>query len=171
MYSIYSDIELEFPEYCNNEFLKQGYWGEMLVKRILEQNGHFVIMNPDVYGSWDMVSIHKISGKSKSIQVKTLSRYVTKNYFGISSGKTQKALESIKECDKLVLVVRTPPTFHDSEFSGLVLDVLNHKNFTSQYGSFIIPDTDSNFNILYKMTEDELMQVNSFDTRAENRNI
>lgn len=155
---------VNFPSYCDTEFHKQGHWGEMLVKQVLEDSGHTIIMNPDRFGIWDMVSIDNISGKSESIQVKTVSRYVTRKYFSVAVGKTLKTLESILKCDKLIIVVKNSASYPDKEYAGRVLLVKDHKKFTSKDGEFVIPDNMENFELIYNLSSEELKQVDSFNT-------
>lgn len=163
-------IITEWPAHCNNENSRQGYWGELYVKRLFQNQGYIVVLNPDPFGGWDMVRIDPVTGKSTSIQVKTLIRYVTKNYFGISSGPTGNAFNNIKLCDELILVVRNPTTIDDKQYKGKVIKVKNHKKFTIYNNQYIIPSNIENFEELAQLTKEELDIVNSFNTAKRKYN-
>lgn len=154
----------KYPAHCNTEYHKQGYWGEMYIKDFLERAGWLVYMNPDQYGGWDMIKVDKTTGKSSTIQVKTLVRYVTRGYFGIKDGVMGQTIKNLKSCDELILVVRNPNSIDDREYKGKVLKVKNHKNFTLNGKEYIIPSEAENFVHLSTLSYDELQQVNSHKT-------
>lgn len=156
-----------WPAHCNTENAKQGYWGEMYVQRMFSNQGYLTMINPDPFGGWDMIRIDPITGKSTTIQVKTLVRYVTKNYFGIKNGIMGKTVENLKECDELILVVRNPHSIDDTKYKGHVLRVLDHRNYTLIKNEYIIPSIPDNFIHLAYLTPDELKSVNSFKTYKE----
>lgn len=153
-----------WPKHCDNEYRKQGYWGEIYVKQLFESKGYYVFMNPDPFGGWDLIVIEPKSGKSKSVQVKTICRYVSKNYFGISDGVAGETIENLLNCDVLILVVRNPFSIDDKEYKGKVLRVINHKNFTKTGNQYIIPSISENFIQIAQLTDEELNQVSSFRT-------
>ena len=121
-------------------------------------------MNPDTYGAWDMVRIHKATGKSTSIQVKTIVRFVKDQYFGLKDGPMEKTIDNLKLCDELIIVVRNPHAIDDPEYKGLVLRVKNHKNYRMYGKEYRIPSKNEYFDLVTRLTEEELHIVSSFKT-------
>lgn len=151
---------------CTDEFQRQGKWGESYVKNYLEQLGRIVVENPNKYGSWDLISINKDTGKSQTIQVKTTQRYIKNNYFNIKLGKTYQTLVNLLMADRLIIIAADPAKFRDDAYGGNVLDVINHRNYTidTSTDTYIIPSEKSNFKIITSLSEMERAQLNSFDT-------
>jgi hypothetical protein len=158
-----------FPEWCTSEESKQGFWGEVYVKRQYEKAGFLVIHSAelDQFAAWDLIVIHIRTGRTKMIQVKTITRYVTQERFGLTLGKKGFTLASIKECNELILVVRNvDPKYgiDDIDYKGKVLLVLDHGNYNVYNDQYIIPSNPANFVVMGQLTEDELEQVSSFQT-------
>lgn len=153
---------ISFPQNIKTEHEKQGYFGEQLVKSYYEKEGFLVYENPDKYGSWDLIIVNKISGKSFTVQVKTMVRYIVYNYYGIKCNS--ETLDNLKLCDKLIIVTRNPNSINDEKWKGKVLEVLNHKNFTLKHKEYIIPSIDKNFKELFKLSDEQLISLNSFKT-------
>lgn len=152
------------PEEYNTDALRQGYWGEQWVKRFYENSGKFwVHSNDDRFGSWDQTVVSKETGRSRLQQIKTISRYVTKNYFGITLGEKGDTYAAIQEADDLIFVVRTPPTFYDNMFEGQVLLVKNHRQYKPIKNQLIIPSYEVNFEKIGKLSSNELNEVNQFN--------
>jgi|SRR6056300_1180241 len=150
-----------------NAFELQGQYGENIVQNYYIENGFTVVKNPDDYGRWDLFVYNK--NEAYTIQVKTMVRYIIKNYFGICAGPSGRAFETLRTCDKLILVVRNPDNPNigkDKEFGGKVLEVLNHEKFTIQNNNYIIPSRWSNFKLLTELTPQQIIEVDSFKTGA-----
>lgn len=154
----------EYPAHIITESAKQGYWGEMYVKSLYEKQGYIVAMNPDQFGGWDMIKIERVTGRSYTVQVKTLVRYVTKNYFGIKDGVMGQTIENLKYCDELVLVVRNPHSIDDHQYKGKVLRVIRHRDYKMRGLEYIIPSNSENFELLGVLSLVELNQVSSYGT-------
>ena len=154
---------LEFPIWCDNDKLRQGWHGELLVIQYFESIGFLTLKNPKRMGSWDMLIIDPQLGDSKKTQVKTVSRYVTKNYFGLTLGKRGYTLDAIKAADWLILVVRTPPSYHDKEFEGKMLLVKNHRSYSVVGNQYIIPSDPENFTLITKLKAKQLQELNTYN--------
>ena len=154
---------MEFPIWCNTDKLRQGEYGEMLVKQYFESIGFIVVKNPNRFGSWDLIVIDPQTGDAKKVQVKTVSRYVTKKYFGLTLGKRGDTEEALKSCDWLILVVRTPPSFHDKEYEGKMLLVKNHRSYNVVGNQYIIPSDEDNFVLITKLKAKQLKELNTFN--------
>ena len=156
--------KIVIPEEYNTDALRQGYWGEQWVKHFYENSGKFwVHSNEDRFGSWDQTVISKKTGISRLQQIKTISRYVTKNYFGITLGQRGDTYEAIQAADDLIFVVRTPPTFYDNLYEGHVLLVKNHRQYKQNKNQLIIPSYKENFEKIGELTPSELNEVNQFN--------
>lgn len=157
-----------FPEWCKSEESKQGYFGELYVKYQYEKAGFIVLHSADYdqYLPWDLIVINLKTGKSKVVQVKCITRYVTQNKFGLKLGKKGFTEKAIKESDELILVVRNidPKYKIDDELAGKVLLIKNHTKYRVIDGQYVIPSNPENYDIIGELTEDELLQASSFKT-------
>lgn len=156
-----------FEEFYDTDSAKQGNWGECFMQHYYQCRGFKVEMNPDVYGWWDLKITNPISGEVRHVQVKTVSRYVVKKFIGITVGITGQTVEAIKQCDDLILVMRTPPTFYDNVYSGKVLRVKEHKwyEYDKKLSQYIIPATNmmENFELITELDKNELNELNRFN--------
>jgi hypothetical protein len=155
-----------FEDHYSTEALRQGNWGECFVKHHYESLGYEVVMNPDTYGWWDLQIINRKEKIVRFVQVKTVSRYVTKKYIGITIGSKGSALDAIKDCDDLILVMRTPPSYYDNAYSGKVLRVKEHQwyEFDKSKSQYIIPAQDNmnNYELITELLSEELYELNKF---------
>lgn len=102
-----SKIQID-PLVYDNDRSKQGYLGELLVKDIFENKGFQVYMNDYKYGPWDMVLLDQNSFNAKFVQVKTIQRYVIKNYWGIRINDSRSTVDNFLKVDSFVIVNRSP---------------------------------------------------------------
>jgi hypothetical protein len=147
------------------EIEKQGEYGEVLVNKFLtEKLGTRIIRNPDKYGTWDSMAVDG-KGVEHTFQIKACTRYITKKSFRFHIGPTGRALDTIKQCDHLICVVRNPPTMKDWQYAGKIVRILDHTKYNlSSDGTLWIPSNDKTTEVLGSITAEELAHLDSFKT-------
>lgn len=169
MYKVF-DYEFNIDPYVNKrnkELLRQGDWGEEWVRQYFKSCGLKCYYPPDGFTYYDL-ELDLNNGKTSKLQIKTLTRFVTKGYYSINDGVNNQALSSIKKCDTLIIVTRSPNHFSiksDPQYEGKVFIVKNHKNIRIINNEYFIPSDEEHLIHLGTLTKSELDQVNSFQTQ------
>ena len=159
-----------FPSHCTSNSLKQGYIGEVLVADYFTNAGYEVEFPEDQFSPWDL-KIHKDS-ITKTVQVKTTSRYIVKNSWKFFC-KSQQTFDNITGCDLLVIITRHPQgstNLKDYDYAGRVILIPKvHKFHWDGLAYWITCKQD--FIDLFKLTETQLNIFNQFDYNVYRKHL
>ena len=140
---------------------RQGSLGEQAVTSYYQSLGYQVHSSTLPFSFFDLFVYNDTT--SFTVQVKTLTRYVTKNYFSIKDGIKEQTIKNAQACDKLIIVTKKPNHHlvqEDPQFQGNVYEVKNHKNLIPNNKELVIPSTPKHIQYLYTLNEQEQEQIN-----------
>ena len=146
---------------------EQGTLGENYITSYYESQGYQVHPSTLPFSFFDLFVYNNT--QAFTVQVKTLTRYVTKNYFSIKDGPKEQTISNAQSCDKLIIVTKKPNHHtinEDLQFQGNVYEVKNHKNLIPHNKELIIPSNPKHIQYLYTLSIEEQEQINNIQIRC-----
>lgn len=145
-----------------SEEAAQGEYGERLVNKFFKEGGWEVFTNINPHAEID-TAIMK-DGITESLQIKSCTRFVTKNSFRFPVGVTGISYQAMLNADHLICVIRHPDGINDP-WAGKIVKILNHKSLeVARDRTIWVPTNDKTTEIIGEISEQELRHLCSFRT-------